>query len=336
MNTGLTNTPFANSSQPSPSDLSEFGPEELAYVEAARAPSTLKGYRSDFAEWSAWCTAHNIAPLPIDVVQLAKYLSRLAGNDGAKVGTIARRLSSLRFAERTAGLPSQLDDPRVMAVWEGIRRTHGAPPNRSLPIMPPLLWDILDATEIVNVDGTPLLAGLRDHALLLVGFFGALRRAELAAIAVEHLELHEKGLVLHIPRSKVNQTGEQDELVALPSSPTAGRCPVTAITAWRKAAGIDTGPLLRGLTKYGKPRRTAIGESTINSLVKAAIERTGTDASPYSAHGLRAGFATYANMMGSSDRAIARQTRHKSLASLNSYVRVQDLWVQNAAVEMRV
>lgn len=220
-------------------------------------------------------------------------------------------------------------------MWEGIRRTHGAPPEQSLPIMPPLLWAILDVTPTVLPDGQPALAGLRDHVLLLVGFVGALRRSELVGIDVEHLEAHEKGLVLHILTSKTNQTGETDELVVLPSSTTPGRCPVAAIRAWRTTAGIDTGPLLRGLTRTARPRPSRMNDASINKLVKNAVARTGTDPAAYSAHGLRAGFVTYANLLGQSDRAIARQTRHRSLASLGPYVRIQDAWTNNAAVELR-
>ncbi len=41
----------------------------------------------------------------------------------------------------------------------------------------------------------------------------------------------------------------------------------------------------------------------------------------------RAGFVTYANLMGQSDRSIARKTPHRSLASLGQYVRIQDAWI---------
>ena len=84
-----------------------------------------------------------------------------------------------------AGHASQLDDAVVSTVWEGIRRTHRAPPEQSLPIMPPLLWAILEATPIRLGNTDASLGGLRDHVLLLVGFIGALRRSELGGIDVE-------------------------------------------------------------------------------------------------------------------------------------------------------
>ncbi len=49
-------------------------------------------------------------------------------------------------------------------MWEGIRRTRGAPAEQALSLMPPLLWHCLDDTPSVNADGTPNLAGLRDQA----------------------------------------------------------------------------------------------------------------------------------------------------------------------------
>lgn len=142
--------------------------------------------------------------------------------------------------------------------------------------------------------------------------------------------------MLHIPRSKTNQTGINDELVVLPSSITPGRCPVAAIKHWQRTADITTGPLLRRLTKTGKPRSTRMSPDTINDIVKAAVARTGTDPVAYSAHSLRAGFVTYAHLMGQSDRAIAHQTKHASLASLGQYVRISDAWQDNAAVELRI
>jgi hypothetical protein len=71
----------------------------------------------------------------------------------------------------------------------------------------------------------PNLAGLRDCALLLVGFFAALRRSELAALTVDQLAEHPNGLVLALPRSKTNQYGLEAELVVLPPRPPAGPLP---------------------------------------------------------------------------------------------------------------
>ncbi len=312
-----------------------FGEEELAYAAKSRSANTLRAYQSDWSEWCAWCEAHGHTPLPAAPDVIARYLTFMVRCQ-SKVSTMSRRLSAIRFAHIAARLASPLDNADLSAVWDGIRRTHSAPPSRALPLHPPLLWECVDATPVTNVDGLPLLAGLRDRAVLIVGFVGALRVSELAAVDVEHIETDAKGLVIHIPRSKVNQTGAIDELVVLPRSTIPQRCAVEAIKQWRQVTGINSGPLLRGLTKSLQPRRNRISVDALNGIVQTAVGRTGHDQSGYSFHSLRAGFVTYASLSGQSDRAIAHQTRHRSLASIGTYVRVQDAWVNNAAVELRL
>ena len=58
--------------------------------------------------------------------------------------------------------------------------------------------------------------------------------------------------------------------------------------------------------------------------------------SPYSARALRAGFVTYAHLRGASDRAIAHQTRHSSLASVGNYMRVEEIFDNNAVTQLRL
>ncbi|MEO3939423.1 site-specific integrase (plasmid) [Dermatophilaceae bacterium Soc4.6] len=309
---------------------------EVGYVEAARAANTLRGYRSDWAEFTTWCTGHDRDPLPAAASTITGYLTALAGA-GAKVGTMSRRLSAMKFVHQLRDLPDPTANARVVAVWEGIRRTHGAPPEQSSPLMPPELFDVLTACPTTRVWKTrgrspePDLAGARDRALLLVGFVAALRRSELAALRVEDVTDHPHGLVLALPRSKTNPHGTEAELAVLPRSGNPDRCPVTALQTWLHLAGIHTGPVFQGVGRANKATGRALHPESINTLVQAAITRAGLDATDYSAHSLRAGFVTYAHLRGSSDRAIAHQTRHRSLATIGGYVRIHNAWTDNAA-----
>lgn len=308
--------------------------DEAAYVEAARAPNTLRGYRSDWSEFGSWCERTGVEPLPASASTIAGYLVELA-RAGAKVGTMSRRLSAIRFAHQLRDLPDPTRGARVRAVWEGIRRTHSRPPDQAAPLMPPQLFDVVDSCPTRRVWKTraaePDLAGLRDRALLLVGFWAALRRAELAGLDVEHVDAHDRGLVLSLPRSKGNQHGEHAELVVLPRAAHEARCAVTALGAWTGAAAITAGPVFRPVSKGNRPLPRHLHPESVNGLVQAAIARAGIDPAPYSAHSLRAGFVTFAHLRGASDRAIAHQTRHRSLASVGSYVRVEQAWDDNAA-----
>ncbi len=310
--------------------------EEAEYVQAARSANTLRGYRSDWTEFSTWCTEHGHEPLPAAAAAISGYLTALAGH-GARVGTMSRRLSAIRFAHRLRDLPDPTENARVVAVWEGIRRTHGAPPEQAAPLIPPELYDVLNACPATKVwrsksrPPEPALAGLRDRALLLVGFVGALRRSEIAALTVDQIADHPNGLVISLPRSKTNQTGEQTELVVLPRSGNPDRCPVVALERWREAAGVHDGPLFRPVAKSNTPTNRPLNEASVNMLVQQAISRAGIDPARYSAHSLRAGFVTWSHLRGASDRAIAHQTRHRSMSALGAYVRIEQVWTDNAA-----
>jgi len=325
--------------------------QERRYIAAARAPNTLRGYRSDWAEFTTWCAGHGLDPLPASPAALSGYLSMLAGA-GAKVGTMSRRLSAIKFAHRTRNLPNPADNARVVAVWEGIRREHAARPEQAAPLMPPELFDVLDACPTTKTWRTrgrlpePSVAGARDRALLLVGFVGALRRSEISDLDFAHVSDHANGLVLSLPRSKTNQRGTRDELVVLPRGTRPDRCPVTVLQRWIELAAITDGPLFRPVSKGNRPLARRLTAGAVNDLVAQAATRAGLGPahpdtgvnSPtlagYSAHSLRAGFVTYAHTRGASDRAIAHQTRHRSLASVGTYVRIHTAWQDNAATQL--
>ncbi|PWJ25632.1 site-specific recombinase XerD [Branchiibius hedensis] len=323
---------------PPDTTLGGLNQREVYYAQQHRAPNTLRGYAADWQEFTSWCQARGSQPAPADPAALTGYLTMLA-DSGAKLGTISRRLSSIRYVHRMRGMVDPTTLPRVMLVWDGIRRDKGHDASQSRPLLLPLLIDALDACPTTRVFKDPKradepdLAGARDRALLLVGFVAALRRSELSAMNVTDLDDHELGMVISLPRSKTNQHGPA-ELVVLPRSSNPARCPVTALTTWLDLAGITDGPVFRGVTKGNRARPGRLNPESINTLVQQAITRTGHNPDGYSAHSLRAGFVTHAHLRGATDRAIARQTRHRSLASVGTYVRVESAWNDNAATNL--
>jgi site-specific recombinase XerC len=82
------------------------------------------------------------------------------------------------------------------------------------------------------------LAGLRDRALLLIGFGGALRRSELVALDVADIEETETGLLVKIRGSKTDQE-RAGATIAIAKGDNA--CPAKALRAWLDAAGIEAG-----------------------------------------------------------------------------------------------
>lgn len=158
----------------------------------------------------------------------------------------------------------------------------------------------------------------------------ALRRAELAALTVDDISDHARGRVLSIPRPKTNRYGTKPELVVLPYVQRRARCPVTALTTWLETAGIAEGPVLRKISRGNRVLDRPLHPESVNVILQRAVTRADLDDGPWSAHSLRAGHVTYAHQRGTSDRAIAHQTRHRSLATVGTYIRFDNAWEGNA------
>ena len=136
---------------------------------------------------------------------------------------------------------------------------------------------------------TTTLIGLRDRALLVLGFAGAFRRSELVALEVADLVEVPDGLRIAIRRSKTDQEG------AGPGGRHPARAPlrpVETVQAWLAAAAISDGPVFRPVSKGGRVGATALGDDGYVRAIKKRARAAGLDPALYSGHSLRAGFLT--------------------------------------------
>ncbi|WP_372434856.1 hypothetical protein [Myceligenerans salitolerans] len=93
--------------------------------------------------------------------------------------------------------------------------------------------------------------GARDRAVILLGFAGALRRSELAALTLADLEFKPGGVLVTVRRSKTNSGGE-GQVVAVATGEQADTCRVGAVLLWLKVRGTDPGGLF---TRASRRRR---------------------------------------------------------------------------------
>lgn len=152
-------------------ELARLVPAIATYAAAAQAPNTTKAYESDWRQFEHWAPEHQLPAMPASPATCALYLTALAQR-GLKVSTIRLRAAAITRAHRQAGQAS-VWDPRVLTVLEGIARTHGAAPTKKVALLRDPLLEFVDWID----QSTP--AGLRDRALLLLGFALGLRRSEL-------------------------------------------------------------------------------------------------------------------------------------------------------------
>jgi integrase len=211
----------------------------------------------------------------------------------------------------------------VREVVKGLRRRVGVAQRQVSPIIVEHLRRIVE-----HLPDTP--AGLRDRALLLVGFAGAFRRSELVSLDVADLGEQPVGLVINLRRSKTDQEGAGRK-VGIPFGAELSLCPVRALRAWREAAQIDEGPLFRPVDKHGTALARRLSAHSVAVIVKRIAAVAGYDPRLFSGHSLRAGLATAAAAAGKSERAIMRQTGHRSEVMLRRYIRDGELFLENAA-----
>jgi len=295
-----------------------------AYARASKAPNTVRAYRSDLGDFTAWCTSHNVVPIPATPETVALYVTALAGA-GVKASTIQRRLSAISQAHQLSGHePSPTSTALVRTTMVGIRRTLGMAPGQKSPVVTAELRVLLAVTP------ADTLAGLRDHALLLIGFAGGFRRGELVALDVEDIEETEDGLRIRIRRGKTDQEAAGRE-VGIPRGQKPKTDPVRALRAWREAAHIDTGPLFRPVNRHDQVQDRRLTAEGVAMVVKRAAERAGLDPSRYAGHSLRSGLATAAAAGGAPERAIMKQTGHRSVEMVRRYIRAGSLFQENAA-----
>jgi len=173
---------------------------------------------------------------------------------------------------------------------------------------------------------------VRDKAILLLGFVGAFRRSEIVNLQMSDLKEVEKGFEVTVRFSKTDQAGE-GKRKAVPYGDNLQSCPVTAIRLWLdklKEAGVTEGPLFRSIDQYGHIRIKGLCSASIALIVKRN-DHIQKRASEFGGHSLRAGFCTQSALNNVPDSIAMKQSGHKDANTYGKYVRLADLWKNNAA-----
>jgi len=244
----------------------------------------------------------------------------MKAEQGARPSTIARRVAAIRYAHKLAGHATPTDAEGVKATVRGIRRTLGTAPTRKAPVT-------AERAQVMALAVPDSLLGLRDRALLLLGFAGAFRRSELVALDITDLEETKAGLRVCIRRSKTDQEGGGVTIAVVPGAVT---CPVKAVRAWLEAAKIVDGPVFRAVGKGGRVSISRLSDKSVANIVKIYAERLGLDPASFAGHSLRSGFLTSAAARGASIFKMMDVSRHKSVDTLRGYVRDAELFKDHA------
>ena len=312
--TALTLAPSAST------ELAELIERARTTIEDAVPVNTRRAYQGDVRRFAAWCEARGLPSMPTPAATVAVYMRALADH-GRRVSTIERALAAICTAHVRAGHPSPWGHPLVADMRAGLRRELGIRPNKKKAADDEVLRRLLGVLPTTAL-------GVRDRALLSLGWAAALRRSELVALDVADMTEVAKGLVLLVRSSKTDQERRGEEVPVFYSN-LAEHCPVRSLHAWLASSGIADGAIFRQLG-----RRQHLGDRLSPAAVLDRVQHyarlAGLAYREYSAHSLRSGFITTAARRGKDTDSIMVTTRHKSERVMRGYIHRETLHERGA------
>lgn len=306
------------------------------YARAARASNTQRAYDADWRHFSSWLRRQGLPLSPPDPQTVGLYLAACADGAGraaerSSVATLERRLSGICWHYRQLGEPLDSRDRHISTVLAGIRRRHGRPPTQKAAIFADELLAMLATLEMD-------LRGLRDRAILALGFAGGLRRSEIVGLdcgpeqtedGTGWAEIMEAGALLTIN----GKTGWREVEIGRGSRPDT--CPVALLETWMRLGRISHGPLFRPIArKNGGVSAERLTDKHVARLVQKTALAAGIRGElsegerqrAFGGHSLRAGLASSAQI---EEAHVQKHLGHASAEMTRRYQRKRDRFKVN-------
>lgn len=318
-------------------------PEELvdvtrAYLLEARSQSTREAYARAWRTFEAWCVAQGVASLPASPETIVAWMSAMASGIGFRKpmsrATINQALSAVLLQHRNAGYALDRKHPFISEAWRGISRVKAQ--TESVRKAKPVLGADLSAM-LEKMGERPI--DVRDNALLALGWAGALRRSELVGLDWQtkgagqgHVTIDAEALTITLATSKASQ--DEAETIVIPIS--AMKSASDALLAWVALAVIQPGePIFRAVDQHQHIAKTRLTDRSVSTIIKARVQRFARKsgntkaaakvlAAGFSGHSLRAGFVTTAARNRVPGHHIRQHSRHKSVQTVEGYIREAD------------
>jgi len=293
-------------------DIKSLELETLNNLKNSKAANTLRAYKADFKDFSAFCAKNGLNFLPTEPKILSLYLTHLSAN--SKFSTLKRRIASISVIHKLKGHYLDTKHPIIMENLLGIKRTKGSHQKSKKPI---LINDLRLIINAINQTNQIKKRKIRDKAIILIGFSGGFRRSELVNLIHDDVEFVNEGVKIFIKRSKTDQSGE-GMTKAIPYFDNQLFCPVVSLKNWMNISEIKSGKIFD------------ISDKSIALIIKKYASLSGLDPNKYSGHSLRSGFATSTAESGAEERNIMAMTGHKTSQMVRRYIQEANLFKNNA------
>ena len=311
-------------------DIKKLHEETLENLKTSKAINTLRAYKSDFKDFSAFCAKHEFNCMPTDPKIVSLYLTHLSSS--SKISTLRRRLVSIGVVHKLKGHYLDTKHPIIIENLMGIKRKKGSIQKGKKPILINHLKQIINVIDEKKIEK---IKKLRNRTLILIGFGGGFRRTELISIDYEDLDFVEEGVKITLRRSKTDQFGE-GLIKGLPYFTNEKYCPITSLKNWINLSKIKNGPIFRRFAKSSILTKHRLTDQSVALLIKDYLRLAGIENQNFSGHSLRSGFATVAAESGADERSIMSMTGHKSSQMVRRYIREANLFKNNALNKVKI
>jgi len=294
--------------------------------------NTRKAYELELACFVSWCARHGVQASPAEPRVVRAYLQELADKGRSPEDTrsgkvrgpfgysaLMRTLAAICRSRQESGHGSIWKDPLISKERDLLARTKGVGPKKQKRALSGVDEELF--FRVCDQIGDDV-RGIRDRAMLLVGWRGGgRRRSEIAAARVEHFESIDRGFKWKIPRSKADQEG-RGFTVTLTLEGDERYCAVRALRRWLEVSKIDSGPVFRGVDmNTGEISNRALAAEGVADRIKVYVKRLGLDPADFAGHSIRSGFVDTAYRLGKNVSDIKDMTGHSRVEEVFTYVR---------------
>ena len=300
-------------------------------LSSSLAYNTLVAYEKGWSRFEDYCAGKELDPLSVTPDEVMDFLIELATHASPSsgkmlsMGTVALYRSAINKRYVNAGLVSPTADPKVNDVLKGLTRIRGAACRQVKALRDYHIQKMLACCdEKAAVPSTRLIA-LRDAALIVTRFAGALRRSDLCGLTVNDIAIinsagrqQPQKMFITIRQSKTDQEG-RGQKIAVPDGRRLK--PIKRLRTWLAESGITRGCVFQTMRRGGSLTGLPLHHSDIARLVKHYAAQIGLDETEIAGHSLRAGFVTSAAVHHARLDKIMDVTRHTNPATVMKYIR---------------
>jgi integrase/recombinase XerD len=280
---------------------------EFKRLEGAYAPATLRAYYTDAQKFTDYCELEGLQPFPANADTVCDFIA--AQGVGLRPGSVRRCLCAIRKIHQLLRLPDPTADEDVNLAMRRLRRAKLGRPRQARGMTRAHLEQCL----AVQPDSP---WGLRNRALLSMGYDLLTRRSELVALMTDDIEFRGDGTLRAIIRR-----GKTDPF-GMGRIGFTSRRSAKLVGEWLAWRGDNIEPLFCGIYR-GRAINRSLETTKVKLIVKEAVLAAGLppeEVAAFSSHSLRVGAAQELLRAGFDTAAIMRAGGWRSTNVLARYL----------------